>query len=151
MGFNNMGIAGERLDLKNMPVETKAMLDQTITTSIRTAKLVRMSRAEDSLEEFKYYVKSVWGYKLKSHKVRREGGKWRVYSLIDTVPKKTVHNEMYSANWLERHCRAVDRYIGHDHDERKLIKPLLPMMEMDLEPLRAVSVSSSPKRRRDRV
>lgn len=61
MGFKNSGIAGERLDLKNMPVETKAMLHQTIT-SIRTAKLVRMSRAEDLLEEFKYDVKSVWGY-----------------------------------------------------------------------------------------
>ena len=48
MGFKNMGIAGERLDLRNMPDETKLMLDKTIT-SIRTAKLVRKSRAEKRL------------------------------------------------------------------------------------------------------
>lgn len=88
MGFKNIGIAGERLDLRNMPDETKDKLDKTIT-SIRTAKLVRKSRAEDSLEEFKCYIKSVWGYKLKSHKVRREGVKSRVYSLVDMVPETT--------------------------------------------------------------
>lgn len=60
-----------------------------------------------------------------------------MYALVHTVPKKILHNEMYSANWLERHCRAVGRCIGHGHDERKLIKPL-----------RAASVSSNPKRKR---
>lgn len=148
MGFKNMGIAGERLDLKNMPDETKQMLDKTITR-IRTAKLVRMSRAEDSLEEFKCYVKSVLGYKLKSHKVRRGGETWRVYSLVDTVPEKLLHNEMFSAKWLESHCKAVDKFIGHGHDEWKLIKSQTPMMEMDLEPLRAASAAASLKRKRD--
>jgi len=133
-----------------MSDETKAMLDQTIT-SIRTAKLIRKSRAEEPLEEFKHYVKSVWGNKLKSHKIRREGGKWRAYSLDHTVPERLLCNEMYSVNLLEAHCKAVDKFIGHGQDERKLIKPLLPMMEMDLEPLRAVSAASSRKRKRGRV
>ena len=68
MGFKNMGIAGERLDLKNMPDGTKLMLDKTVS-SIRTATLVRKSRAEDPLEECKCYIKSVWGCKLKCHQV----------------------------------------------------------------------------------
>ncbi|CAB1107648.1 unnamed protein product [Ectocarpus sp. CCAP 1310/34] len=142
MGFKNMGIAGERLDLRNMPDETKAMLDKTIT-SIRTAKLVRTSRAAESREEFKCYIKSVWGYKLKSHQVKRKGKKCRVYSLVDLVPERLLRNEMYSANWLEGHCKAVNKFVGHGHDERKLIKPQLPMMEMDLEPLRAAAVASA--------
>lgn len=55
---------------------------------------------------------------------------------------------MYSANWLEGHCKAVDKFIGSGHDERKLIKSLLPMIEMDLEPLRAAGCVTSPKRKR---
>ena len=128
MGFEGIGVAGDRLDLKNMPDETKLMLDKTIT-SIRTAKLVRKSRADDSLEEFKCY-------KLKSHKVMRDGVKSKVYSLVDMVPEHLLHNDMYLAIWLEGHCKAVNKFVGHGHDERALIKSQLPMMEMDLEPLR---------------
>lgn len=85
MGFANMGVAGERLDLRNMSAATKKMLHKTIM-AIRVVKLVRRSRADEPLEEFKCYVKSVWGYKLKSHRVQRVTEKWRVYSLVDMVP-----------------------------------------------------------------
>lgn len=146
MGFKKMGVAGERLDLRDMPDATKDVLDKTIT-SIRTVKLVRRSRADEPLQEFKCYVKSVWGYKLKSHRVKRGTTKWRVYSLVDTVPENLVCNEMYSANWLDGHCKAVDKYIGRGHGERKLIKSLMPMLEMDLEPLRAATYETGLKRK----
>eukprot|EP00903_Cladosiphon_okamuranus_P022359 g20564.t1 len=148
MGFVNMGVAGERLDLKNMPDETKDKLNKTIE-SIRTVKLVRKSRADESLEEFKCYLKSIWGYNLKSHRVQRGAEKWRVYSLVDMVPEKFLCNEMYSDTWLQAHCRAVDKFVGSGHDEMALMKPLIPMMEMDLEPLKAASVATCPKRRRE--
>ncbi len=92
-GFKNMGVAGERLDLRDMSDETKLMLDKTIT-SIRKAKLVRKSRADEPLEEFKCYVKSVWGYKLKSHKVRRNGETWHVYSLVDMIPETALQRHV---------------------------------------------------------
>ena len=68
-------------------------------------------------------------------------------SLVDMVPEKLLCNEMYSASWLERHCRAVDKFIGHGHDERALIKSQMPMMGMDLEPLRNASVASGRRRK----
>lgn len=54
MGYQNMGVAGEKLDLKNMTED---------------ARLVRESRSEDPRKEFKCYVESAWGYKLKSRTV----------------------------------------------------------------------------------
>lgn len=55
---------------------------------------------------------------------------------------------MYSDTWLEGHCKSVHKFVGRGHDERALIKSQMPMMDMDLEPLRAASASTSPKRRR---
>eukprot|EP00752_Nemacystus_decipiens_P017186 g15395.t1 len=147
MGFKDFGVGGERLDLRDMPTETTEVLDKTIDTK-RTTKLIRSSRAGDPLAEFKCYVMSIWGYKLKSHRIRRGGDTWREYSLVDVVPKHLLHNEMFSATWLDGHCKATDKFVGRGHDERALIRSQLPMMEMDLEPLRAASASTSPKRRR---
>lgn len=124
VGFKTMGVGGERLALKSMSAAAKKELENTIA-AIRNVKLVRRSRAADLLEELKCYLKSVWGYKLKSHKVRRATEKWRVYSLVDMVPEKLLCNEMYSENWLASHCKAVDALIGSGHDERKQIMSLL--------------------------
>eukprot|EP00903_Cladosiphon_okamuranus_P017931 g16499.t1 len=146
MGFKDFGVGGERLDLRDMPTETTEMLDKTIS-AIRKVKLIRSSRAEEPLTEFKCYVMNIWGFKLKAHRIRRGGETWRVYSLVDTVPEHLLRNEMYSDAWLDGYCKRVDKFIRHGHDERALIKSQLPMMEMDLEPMRAAVAAMSPKRR----
>lgn len=94
------------------------------------------------------YVMSIWGYNLKSQRVQRAKENMRVYSLVDMVPEHLLHNDMFSDTWLDGRCKAVDKFVGRGHDERALIKSQMPMMEMDLEPLRAASASTSPKRMR---
>ena len=68
MGFKTMGVAGERLALKSeMSPAAKKKLDETVV-AIRVVKIVRGSRAEDPLDEFKCYLRSVWRYKMKYHR-----------------------------------------------------------------------------------
>lgn len=134
MGFKNMGVGGERLDLKNkVSADAKKKLDETIV-AIRVVKIVRGSRAEDPLDEFKCYIKSIWGYIMKYHRVMRKRVKYSEYSLIDVVPERLLANELYADTWLDGHCKLVNKFVGRGHDERKLMKSLLPMIEMDLEP-----------------
>lgn len=98
MGFKNMGVGGERLDLKSkMSANAKKKLDKTVL-AVRVVKIVRGSRAEDPLDEFKCYLKSVWGYKMKYHRVMRKRVKYSEYSLIDVVPERLLANELYSVN-----------------------------------------------------
>ena len=150
MGFKNMGVGGERLALKSeMSPAAKKKLDETVV-AIRIVKIVRGSRAEDPLDEFKCYLKSVWGYKMKYHKVQRNKVVCSELSLIDVVPERLLANELYSNKLLDGHCKLVNKFVGRGHDERKLIKSLLPMIEMDLEPLKAAPlVPSSPERTRE--
>eukprot|EP00903_Cladosiphon_okamuranus_P015053 g13926.t1 len=114
MGFKNMGIAGERLDLRNMPSETKLMLEKTIT-SIRAAKLVRKSRAAESLEEFKCYVKSVWGYKLKSHKKEKGGEKEPMYKIsLHFLGRSEIFNEIHTSCEMKALAEHVNTALVAD-------------------------------------
>ena len=124
MGYKKMGVGGEKLDLKKMPATAKKEVENTIT-AIRAANIVRGSRAVGPLEEFKCYLKKVLGYNLQSHRVQRGAKKWRVYALVDMVPEKLLCNEIYSENWLQVHCKAVDKFVGSGHDEMALIRSLL--------------------------
>lgn len=142
-GFNNMGGGEQEIDLQKMPEEAWKDLEETIT-AIRTANIVRGSEASDPIQAFSNYLRNLWGYKLKYHKRQKENKKYSTYSMLNAVPERLLANTLYSSKWLETHCKAVDKYFGHGHDEEKLIKPLMPMM-LDME---KIKIKASPKRKR---
>lgn len=143
MGFKNMGGGEQEIDLQNMPDNAWEDLDKTIT-AIRTANIVRGSEASDPIQEFRGYLSKIWGYKMKYHKRQKGSKKFSTYSMVNVVPGRLLANTLYSGQWLDAHCKAVNKYFGHGHDEEKLIKPLMPML-LDME---KVKFHSSPKRKR---
>lgn len=71
------------------------------------------------------------------------------YSLVDTVPERLLFNEVYSDKWLVWYCCGeVDKLVGRGHDERKLIKSMLPMIQGQPTGAEAADERESPKRKR---
>lgn len=103
-----------------MPDGARKRLGETVA-SIRAAKLVRESRASCQFREFKSYLRTIWGYRLKYNKRRHEEGrKYSTYSMVSVVPKRLfLANKLYSAEWLEANCTQVDQFFGRGHDEKR--------------------------------
>lgn len=81
---------------------------------------------------------------MKYHKRQKGSKKFSTYSMVNVVPERLLANTLYSGQWLDAHCKAVNKYFGHGHDEEKLIKPLMPML-LDMD---KVKFDISPKRKR---
>eukprot|EP00903_Cladosiphon_okamuranus_P009645 g9178.t1 len=148
MGFKNMGVAGERLDLRNMPEGTKLMLDKTIT-SIRKAKLVRKSRADEPLEEFKCYVIKILKDLRAGKRIGVCCGSALELKTIEKLALDIVDKEELGIYYANSPQQAEIADVSAHWTKYKLIG-FTSTMEMDLEPLRVAavaSVSSSRKRK----
>ncbi|CAN0026935.1 unnamed protein product [Ectocarpus sp. 8 AP-2014] len=145
MGFKNMGADEQEKDLQNMPDDASKGLNEKIT-AIRTAALVRGSEASDPIQAFRGYISKIWEYKLKYHKRQKGNKKYSTYSMVSVVPEGLLANMLYFAQWLEAHCKAVDRFLGAGHDERILIESAL--VEFKSHETRAVNLVPNPKRKR---
>lgn len=114
-----MGDVNTKIALHDLPDDKLNSLKQCVQFIQKCD--MRRSKTECPVKRFKFHVTNVLGYGFKRHRVDRQGKKYTVYSLNDTIEDVFLDNNIFRDQWIDNHKYRVEKFAREKGEHMKLV------------------------------